>query len=61
MQILTRNQVIAALGVSATTLWRLERDGAFPPPIRLSPRRIGWPAATVERWLEQKLDEAANG
>lgn len=38
--------VVAATGLSRTTLWRLRRTGEFPNPVRLGGstfRAVGWP------------------
>jgi len=51
--------VVDLLGLSRGTIWRMVRRGEFPPPLQLSPRRIGWRRSTVERWLAER--EAAAG
>ena len=58
LQVLSRRQVAAVLGVSAATLGRMVHRGEFPAPIRLSRGRVGWRRATVERWLAER--EAAS-
>ena len=54
LQVLSRRQVAALLGVSAATLGRMVHRGEFPAPIRLSRGRVGWRRATVERWLAER-------
>ena len=46
--------VLAATGLSRTTLWRAVKRGDFPAPIRLSARAVGWRRTDVERWLESR-------
>ena len=58
LQVLSRRQVAAVLGVSAATLGRMVRRGELPAPIRLSRGRVGWRRATVEQWLAER--EAAS-
>ena len=58
-RILSRRDVACLLDVSLSTLWRLVRNGSFPPPMRVSPGRVGWRAKTVERWIDAR--EAASG
>jgi prophage regulatory protein len=53
-RILTRKQVVAVTGRSATSLWRAVRIGAFPPPRQISSARIGWLASEVEAWLKSR-------
>lgn len=38
------------LGLSRTTIWRLEMAGDFPRKLQLSPGRIGYSLAELERW-----------
>ena len=41
----------AFLGVSIPQLRRMRRDGAIPPPVRFSPRRVGWRIGGLIDWL----------
>ena len=49
--ILRVDQVMARTALSRTTLWRLERRGAFPERRQLSPGAVGWVEAEVEEWI----------
>lgn len=49
-------QAAAMLAVSVTTLWRLRRTGEFPPPIRLSARRIGWRVSAIQEYLVRRQE-----
>lgn len=53
-QILRKPVVVARVGLSGTTLWRLCRAGKFPAPIRLSANAIGWKESAVEQWLADR-------
>lgn len=59
MKILSRVEIMKLLGVSEVTLWRMTREGRFPKPIEISPRRIGWPEEVVRAWIDERM-EAAN-
>jgi len=37
-------------GVSRTTLWRLQKAGKFPQPVRISAGRVGWREQEVIAW-----------
>lgn len=39
-------------------LRRMWQRGDFPPPVRLSPRRIAWPEQTIDEWIARKVAEA---
>ncbi len=41
-------------GLSRSTLWRMEREGAFPARRKLSARSVGWLASEVKIWTEQR-------
>jgi prophage regulatory protein len=49
--VLKVSDLVTLLGLSRTTLYRLIAADAFPKPVNLSPRRVGWLAATVNDWL----------
>ena len=49
--------VVRLTGISSSTIKRMVIDKRFPPPMRLSPRRIGWPAREVKSWLRQLDDQ----
>lgn len=50
-RILSKAEVAALLGVSASTLDRWTKAGAFPPRVRLGPARVGFSQAAVRTWL----------
>lgn len=55
--ILRRPEVVAATGLSYTSLFRLMREGRFPRPIRLSAKAAGWVRSEVETWLQERVAE----
>jgi prophage regulatory protein len=57
--ILRRKQVIAMVGLSASTIYTLEKAGSFPHRVKLSVRAMGWLSADVERWLAERAAERA--
>ena len=59
-RIWSRHEVAGRLDVSLTTLWRMWRGKRFPPPMQLSPGRVGWLATTVTRWMKER-DAATRG
>jgi len=46
--ILNKREVAALRGVSVSTIDRMRREGRFPEPERLSPRRVGWKLSAVQ-------------
>ncbi len=57
LEILRVKSVLAATGLSRTTLWRRVRSGDFPRPLRLggpSSRCVGWRAGEIAAWVESR-------
>lgn len=52
MGILRTLDVARLTGLSRTTLWRLERTGAFPTRLRLGANSVGWIEEDVRAWIE---------
>ena len=40
------------------TVSRWVREGTFPQPVKIGPRRIAWRRADVERWLASRQNVA---
>ena len=40
--------------LSRTTVWRLERKGAFPSRRQVGPSSVRWLRSEVEEWLETR-------
>ncbi|MDE0138702.1 MAG: AlpA family phage regulatory protein [bacterium] len=48
-------EVLEITGLSRTTIWRRERDGSFPPPIRIGGERtraVGWREQDICDWID---------
>ncbi|WP_080409090.1 helix-turn-helix transcriptional regulator [Burkholderia ubonensis] len=64
VRILRLLAVLDAVGVSKSTLYQWVRDNAFPPPVKLGSRSVGWRSADVDAWLASRApanDERAAG
>jgi prophage regulatory protein len=40
--------------LSRTTVWRLQRTGGFPMPMKISPGRVGWLEADILAWQRSR-------
>jgi predicted DNA-binding transcriptional regulator AlpA len=49
--------VTAETGIGRTHLYALEKQGRFPPRIKLARRAVGWLTADVLAWRDQQLTE----
>ncbi|WP_294356053.1 AlpA family transcriptional regulator [uncultured Sphingomonas sp.] len=48
------NDVIASIGVSRATIYRMIAQRQFPPQHRLTAGRVGWWENDVETWLKSR-------
>lgn len=46
--------VVARTGRARSTLYADIQQGAFPRPIRLGPRSVGWYASEIDDWLASR-------
>jgi excisionase family DNA binding protein len=53
IELLTSQQVAAALGISVRTLWRLVSGGNFPQPVRYNRKLVRWKASDLRAYLEK--------
>lgn len=51
---LRRGDLQEITGLSSSTISRLESKGQFPARVKLSAKRVGWPLAEVEKWVEER-------
>lgn len=59
-QFLRREQVIAKLAISKTTLYNLEKAGRFPQHFMVTPRCAVWRADEVDAWMQQRMGVPAS-
>jgi prophage regulatory protein len=53
IDLLTVNEVMAALKISRTNLYKQMRAGAFPKPLAFGGRKVRWRRATIEKFLRE--------
>ena len=51
-RIIRKPEMLARVGVSDTTLWRMERDGNFPKRRTIGAGVAGWISTEVDQWFE---------
>ncbi len=59
MLMLRLDDVRRRVGLSRSTIWRLERSGQFVPRRRLSANAVGWPEDEIDEWLRTRGCAAA--
>jgi prophage regulatory protein len=53
-RIVSQTELSERLTLNRATIWRMVREGRFPPPVQLTSSRIGWRWSVVLDWLEQR-------
>ena len=53
-KLLTQKQVVDLVGVSRTTIWRLERAGKFPRRRQVSTKAVRWNQAEILDWIRSR-------
>ena len=53
-ELLRFKAVHQAVGLSRTTIWRLEKDGKFPARRKLSSNSVGWLRSSIEEWIQSR-------
>lgn len=54
VRILRIDEVAERIGLSRSTIWRLERRQEFPPRRRLGPNAVGWFDNEIEEWIRSR-------
>lgn len=58
-EILRKPRVLAIIGMGSTWLHEAVKSGAFPTPVKLGARAVGWKRSEVEAWLASREAKAA--
>lgn len=61
LRLLRFAEVKAKVGLSRTTLWRLERENLFPKRKRVGKNSIAWLEHEVDQWISRRaagIDES---
>lgn len=55
LTILRRKQVEARIGLRRSAIYAMIEAGAFPAPVKLGARAVGWVAGEVDDWLRARV------
>lgn len=56
-RVLRRKDVESFVGLSRSTIYAMMAEGAFPRPIKLGARAVGWQETDIVAWLESRKAE----
>lgn len=58
-RIVRPRELSALLGISYSTVWRMQKRGDFPRPIQISTQAVGWRLADIEAWIAAREARSA--
>jgi len=58
-QILRRRAVENYTGLSRSTIYAMMAEGAFPRPVKIGRRAVGWRESDIAAWLAERQPTAA--
>lgn len=53
-KILRIEEVTKIVGLSRSTIWRMETKGTFPARVPLGTRSVGWRNVEIEKWIANR-------
>ncbi|WP_315809323.1 AlpA family transcriptional regulator [Pseudomonas sp. C9-3] len=57
MRIIRLNEVMSSTGLARSTIYKLIGLGAFPKPVSLVGRSVGWVDREVHDWILARIEE----
>ena len=55
LRILRRREVQARTGLSRSSIYERMRDKAFPLPISLGAKSVGWISSEIDEWIAERV------
>jgi prophage regulatory protein len=56
-----RQEVEEITGLSRSTIYARIKAGAFPKPVPLGARSVGWLQSDIEAWIEERIARRDGG
>lgn len=57
MRIIRLKDVIDSTGLGRSTIYKYIAEGAFPKPVPLGERSVGWVEEEVHEWILARIEE----
>lgn len=56
-KVLRKKDVCKKIGLSSTSLWRLQKSGKFPEPSSIEGSSLkGWKESTINKWIDDNYN-----
>lgn len=52
-RLIRQKELIKKVGLSASTIWRLEKKGTFPKRLKIGSYSVAWKEEDVQKWIDQ--------
>jgi prophage regulatory protein len=56
-RIIRKPEVIATVGLSDPTIWRMEQKGEFPKRLQVGANSVGWLSTEIYGWMAERAAE----
>ncbi len=53
-RVLSLAQLLERIPLTRQSVWKMVREGRFPPPVRLTRSKLGWRWSAVLAWLAER-------
>jgi prophage regulatory protein len=53
--------VMRKCGLSRSAVYARIAQGAFPQPVKLGERAVGWVESEIDQWIEDRIERSRNG
>lgn len=57
LRVMRLKEVISSTGLARSTIYKLIGSSAFPRPVPLTERSVGWIESEVVAWIRSRIDE----
>jgi len=57
MRIIRLREVMSATGLARATIYKYMRESAFPRPVSLGDRCVGWIESEIQDWIFERIEE----
>lgn len=58
LTILRLPHVKTMTGLARSTIYARIAEGAFPAPVKLGRRAVGWVESEIQQWLQKQVDDS---
>lgn len=57
MRLIRLREVMRMTGLARSTIYKIMKEGVFPPSVPLGIRAVGWVESEIQDWIDARLRE----